>query len=67
MPLNRNNLGPGSGCLSPVEIRDERWPVMMKKGLPKGRVNAQRTLHQGIELGGAFTVGQVVVRGQYSA
>jgi len=47
------------------EIRDELLALNDASGLPLGTVNAGRTLHQGIELGGAFTVGDVVIRGQY--
>ncbi|MBQ0743483.1 MAG: TonB-dependent receptor, partial [Pseudomonas sp.] len=47
------------------EIRDELLALNDAAGDPEGTVNAGRTLHQGIELGGALTLGQVVVRGQY--
>lgn len=47
------------------EIRDELLALNDENGMPEGTVNADRTLHQGIELGAALTLGQVVVRGQY--
>lgn len=47
------------------EIRDELLALNDADGNPLGTVNADRTLHQGIELGAAWTLGAVVVRGQY--
>jgi iron complex outermembrane receptor protein len=47
------------------EIRDELLALNDADGDPLGTVNAERTIHQGIELGGALTLGQVVLRGQY--
>ncbi|MBQ0742298.1 MAG: TonB-dependent receptor, partial [Pseudomonas sp.] len=47
------------------EIRDELLALNDANGDPEGTVNADRTRHQGVELGGALTLGQVVVRGQY--
>ncbi|MDM8348141.1 TonB-dependent receptor [Pseudomonas sp. sp1636] len=47
------------------EIRDELLSLNDVDGDPLGTVNADRTLHQGIELGGALTLGQIVLRGQY--
>ncbi|MGH8433483.1 MAG: TonB-dependent receptor family protein [Pseudomonas sp.] len=47
------------------EIRDELLALNDGNGQPLGTINADRTLHQGIELGGALTLGQVVLRGQY--
>lgn len=47
------------------EIRDELLALNDANGDPEGTVNANRTLHQGIELGGGLTLGKVAVRGQY--
>ncbi|HYQ38674.1 MAG TPA: TonB-dependent receptor, partial [Pseudomonas sp.] len=47
------------------EIRDELLTLNDASGQPLGTVNADRTVHQGIELGGAWTLGPVVLRGQY--
>ncbi|MNT10227.1 Vitamin B12 transporter BtuB [compost metagenome] len=47
------------------EIRDELLTLNDDNGQPLGTVNADRTLHQGVELGGAWTQGQFVLRGQY--
>ncbi|WP_137820357.1 TonB-dependent receptor [Pseudomonas sp. 2FG] len=47
------------------EIRDELLALSDANGQPLGTVNADRTLHQGVELGGALTLGQIVLRGQY--
>ncbi|AYC31493.1 TonB-dependent receptor [Pseudomonas cavernae] len=47
------------------EIRDELLSLNDANGQPLGTVNADRTVHQGVELGGAWTLGQVVLRGQY--
>ncbi|NQD92898.1 TonB-dependent receptor [Pseudomonas sp. CrR25] len=47
------------------ELRDELLSLSDADGNPLGTVNADRTVHQGIELGGALTLGQVVLRGQY--
>ncbi|WP_369958709.1 TonB-dependent receptor family protein [Pseudomonas benzenivorans] len=47
------------------EIRDELLSLNDAAGNPQGTVNAARTLHQGIELGGALRLGQLVLRGQY--
>lgn len=47
------------------EIRDELLSLNDANGDPLGTINAERTVHQGIELGGALTLGQVVLRGQY--
>jgi iron complex outermembrane receptor protein len=64
MRWNRNNLDLDLAVYR-SEIRDELLALNDENGLPEGTANAKRTLHQGIELGGAFTIGQVVVRGQY--
>ncbi|SDO04911.1 TonB-dependent receptor family protein [Pseudomonas jinjuensis] len=47
------------------EIRDELLTLNDADGQPLGTVNADRTIHQGVELGGAWTLGPVVLRGQY--
>ncbi|MDT4811632.1 Ferric aerobactin receptor [compost metagenome] len=47
------------------EIRDELLTLNDDNGQPLGTVNADRTIHQGVELGGAWTQGQFVLRGQY--
>ncbi len=47
------------------EIRDELLSLNDPSGNPLGTTNAERTLHQGIELGGAWTLGRFVLRGQY--
>ncbi|UVE18383.1 TonB-dependent receptor [Pseudomonas sp. LS44] len=47
------------------EIRDELLALNDANGQPLGTVNADRTLHQGVELGGAWTLGQITLRGQY--
>lgn len=47
------------------EIRDELLALNDANGNPLATVNADRTLHQGVELGGAWRLGQVVLRGQY--
>ncbi|WP_201485347.1 TonB-dependent receptor family protein [Pseudomonas sp. OF001] len=47
------------------EIRDELLALNDGNGQPLGTVNAERTIHQGIELGGAWTLGEFVLRGQY--
>ncbi|MFZ6047550.1 TonB-dependent receptor family protein [Pseudomonas sp. CR3202] len=47
------------------EIRDELLALNDANGQPLGTVNADRTIHQGIELGGAWTLDQFVLRGQY--
>lgn len=47
------------------EIRDELLALNDGSGQPLGTVNADRTVHQGVELGGAWTLGRVVLRGQY--
>ncbi|MGH8353810.1 MAG: TonB-dependent receptor domain-containing protein, partial [Pseudomonas sp.] len=47
------------------EIRDELLSQNDANGLPLGTVNAARSIHQGIELGGALSLGQFVLRGQY--
>ncbi|MBS7664006.1 TonB-dependent receptor [Pseudomonas lalucatii] len=47
------------------EIRDELLSLNDAAGNPQGTVNAERTRHQGIELGGALRLGRVVLRGQY--
>ncbi|WP_028630107.1 TonB-dependent receptor family protein [Metapseudomonas resinovorans] len=47
------------------EIRDELLALNDGNGQPLGTINADRTIHQGIELGGAWTLGQFVLRGQY--
>ncbi|PKM29207.1 MAG: ligand-gated channel protein [Gammaproteobacteria bacterium HGW-Gammaproteobacteria-11] len=47
------------------QIRDELLALNDASGQPQGTINADKTLHQGIELGGAYTLGQVVLRGQY--
>ena len=46
-------------------IRHELLSLNDASGQTLGTVNADRTRHQGIELGGAWTLGQVVLRGQY--
>lgn len=47
------------------EIRDELLALNDNNGQPLGTVNADRTIHQGIELGGSLTFDQFVLRGQY--
>ena len=47
------------------EIRDELLALNDDEGQPLGTVNADRTLHQGIEFGGAWFIGDFVLRGQY--
>jgi iron complex outermembrane receptor protein len=47
------------------EIRDELLALNDSNGQPLGTVNADRTIHQGIELGGSLTFDQFVLRGQY--
>ncbi|CAD5109798.1 TonB-dependent receptor family protein [Zestomonas carbonaria] len=47
------------------EIRDELLALNDANGQPLGTLNADRTIHQGVELGGAWTLGQVTLRGQY--
>ncbi|MFN3579507.1 MAG: TonB-dependent receptor family protein [Pseudomonas sp.] len=47
------------------EIRDELLALNDAAGQPQGTVNAKRTLHQGIELGAAYRLGKLTVRGQY--
>ncbi|MEE4465494.1 TonB-dependent receptor, partial [Azotobacter chroococcum] len=47
------------------EIRDELLALNDANGDPLGTVNADRTLHQGVELGGSWSVGAFVLRGQY--
>nr|WP_245399815.1 TonB-dependent receptor [Atopomonas sediminilitoris] len=47
------------------EIRDELLQLNDSNGNALGTINADRTLHQGIELGGALAFGQFVARGQY--
>ncbi|MCC6073626.1 TonB-dependent receptor family protein [Pseudomonas sp. GCM10022188] len=46
-------------------IRDELLALNDANGDPLGTVNAERTVHQGVELGGAWTLGRLVLRGQY--
>lgn len=47
------------------EIRDELLALNDANGDPLGTINADRTLHQGVELGGSWSVGAFVLRGQY--
>ena len=47
------------------EVRDELLSLNDANGQPLGTINADRTLHQGIELGGELHVGSFVARGQY--
>lgn len=47
------------------EIRDELLALNDSNGDPLGTINADRTLHQGIELGGALSLGSILLRGQY--
>jgi iron complex outermembrane receptor protein len=47
------------------EIRDELLALNDSNGQPLGTVNADRTIHQGIELGGSLNFDQFVLRGQY--
>ncbi|MBO3275143.1 TonB-dependent receptor family protein [Pseudomonas schmalbachii] len=47
------------------EIRDELLSLNDASGQPLGTVNADRTRHSGVELGGAWTIGQITLRGQY--
>lgn len=47
------------------EIRDELLSLNDDAGNALGTVNAERTVHQGLELGGAWTLGSVTLRGQY--
>ncbi|MET1080592.1 MAG: TonB-dependent receptor [Pseudomonas sp.] len=47
------------------EIRDELLSLNDPAGNPLGTVNADRTLHQGVELGATLTLGALTLRGQY--
>ncbi|WP_449433213.1 TonB-dependent receptor family protein [Pseudomonas putida] len=47
------------------EIHDELIALNDSNGQPLGTVNADHTIHQGIELGATWTFGQFVLRGQY--
>lgn len=47
------------------EIRDELLALNDANGNALGTINADRTLHQGFEFGGSWTLDQFVVRGQY--
>lgn len=47
------------------EIRDELLALNDNNGQPLGTVNADHTIHQGIELGGSLTFDQFGLRGQY--
>lgn len=64
MRWSRNNLDLDLAVYR-SEIRDELLALNDASGNPEGTVNAKRTLHQGVELGGALSLGPVVVRGQY--
>ena len=46
-------------------IQDELLSLSDAKGNPLGTVNADATIHQGIELGSSLTLGQFTLRGQY--
>ncbi|MBB3103124.1 TonB-dependent receptor family protein [Azomonas macrocytogenes] len=47
------------------ELRDELLSLNDSTGQPLGTLNADKTIHQGLELGGALTLGQFALRGQY--
>ena len=47
------------------EIRDELLALNDANGQSLGTLNADKTLHQGIELGGHWTYGHLTLRGQY--
>ncbi len=47
------------------EIRDELLSLNDANGDPLGTVNADRTIHQGLEFGAAVSLAQVTFRGQY--
>ncbi|WP_415756324.1 TonB-dependent receptor family protein [Pseudomonas sp. LT1P18] len=64
MRWSRNNLDLDFAVYR-SEIRDELLALNDSSGQPLGTVNADHTIHQGIELGGALTFGQFVLRGQY--
>lgn len=64
MRWSRNNLDLDFAVYR-SEIRNELLALNDSNGQPLGTVNADHTIHQGIELGGAFTFGQFVLRGQY--
>jgi iron complex outermembrane receptor protein len=64
MRWSRNNLDLDFAVYR-SEIRDELLALNDSNGQPLGTVNADHTIHQGIELGGALTFGQFVLRGQY--
>jgi iron complex outermembrane receptor protein len=46
-------------------VHDELLSLSDAKGNPLGTVNADNTIHQGIELGSTLTAGQFTLRGQY--
>jgi iron complex outermembrane receptor protein len=46
-------------------VHDELLSLSDAKGNPLGTVNADQTVHQGIELGSTLTLGQFTLRGQY--
>lgn len=46
-------------------VRDELLSLSDAKGNPLGTVNAEQTIHQGIELGSSLSLGQFTLRGQY--
>jgi iron complex outermembrane receptor protein len=46
-------------------VHDELLSLSDAKGNPLGTVNADETIHQGIELGSTLTLGQFTLRGQY--
>ncbi|WP_068828535.1 TonB-dependent receptor family protein [Pseudomonas sp. BMS12] len=64
MRWNRDNLDLDLAVYR-SEIRDELLSLNDADGNPLGTVNADHTLHQGIELGAAWSLGQFVLRGQY--
>ncbi|VVQ21484.1 Ferric aerobactin receptor [Pseudomonas fluorescens] len=64
MRWSRNNLDLDFAVYR-SEIRDELLALNDSNGQPLGTVNADHTIHQGIELGGALTFDQFVLRGQY--
>ncbi len=47
------------------DVHDELLSLNTPAGQPLGTVNADKTIHRGIELGGAYTLGEFVLSGQY--
>lgn len=47
------------------EVHDELLSLNDAQGNPLGTVNADKTIHQGIELGSTLILGQFTLRGQY--